>query len=189
MRHVIAVGFALCFALSLGAQEKPDDYATLQDRIAQVEKRVERLELQLQTIAATAELETPVANTSALDLIRVEVVRKKLRKVNYQNYISWDLVYVAIGLKKPTRAIKGILELTDLFGEVNFRVQWTISDPLQPGQQRTKKGGGFRYNQFDAADRWVLATALADMKARFLVESILYADGTREDFDLEIKDE
>ena len=91
--------------------------------------------------------------------------------------------YTATGLDKPARAIKGTLNLQDLFGETKMRIAWTINDPINPGMATIEKGRGFEFNQFRDIHRWVRATDQKDMQATFSVKSILYEDGSRKDFD------
>lgn len=115
-------------------------------------------------------------------IIKPTIESKRFAKQDYQDYIWFNVKFDAVGLDKPTRAIKGALVLTDLFGEPKFVLGWTIDKPMSPGSTYTEKGSGFEYNQFNDAQQWVLATDLKDMKAKFRVDSILYADGTRRDF-------
>lgn len=96
--------------------------------------------------------------------------------------IMFDLEFRAEGLDKPARAIKGVLKLNDLFDETKLRIRWTIEQPIEPMGVITQNGTGFSYNRFMEDHNWVRSTDLADMKAAFQVESILYQDGSRRDF-------
>lgn len=133
--------------------------------------------------------QTPSASPNTVDdnkvqfeIIEPTILSKRFAKQDYQDYIWFNIKFDAKGLDKPTRAIKGALILTDLFGEPKFGLNWTIDKPMSPGGTYTEKGSGFKYNQFLDSHQWVLATDLKDMKAKFRVDSILYADGTRRDF-------
>ncbi len=85
-------------------------------------------------------------------------------------------------LQKTTRAVKGVLEFADLFGEVEFRLKVTITDGMRAGRSIRKEGFGFEYNQFLDNHKWMRATAFEDMKITFRVDSIIYADGTTQQF-------
>jgi hypothetical protein len=61
-------------------------------------------------------------------------------------------------------------------------IGWTVDRPTNPGESLTESGQGFQYNQFMEKHKWVNSTDLSNMTATFSVESILYQDGTREDF-------
>ncbi len=92
--------------------------------------------------------------------------------------ISWD----TSKLRKPTRAVKGVLVFADLFGEPHFRIRITLDDPLKPGAKFGQTGQGFKYNQFLDDHHWVRSTDLANMNIRFEPEEVIYADGSREKF-------
>ncbi|WP_169704420.1 hypothetical protein [Candidatus Kuenenia stuttgartiensis] len=117
------------------------------------------------------------------DIISVNLVRKEFTKQDYQKFIFFNLQYSASGLDKPARAIKGLLNLNDLFGETKFVLRWTIDKPIKPGETIEEKGTGFEFNQFIDSHQWVRATQVSDMKTTFTVNSILYQDGTRRDFE------
>ena len=112
----------------------------------------------------------------------VRLLKKQLTKQNHQDFIFFDAELTASGLNRPSRAIKGELEVNDLFGETKLTIVWTLDRPLNPGGTVLEKGKGFHYNQFLQPHQWVDTTALENMSAAFAVSSILYQDGTREDF-------
>lgn len=100
----------------------------------------------------------------------------------YEDAIWFDVSWDTSHLKKPTRAIKGTLVISDIFGEPKLRLRWTINQPLTPGTSYTEKGVGFEYNQFKDSSKWVRATDLKDMTFRFEVTDIIYQDETKETF-------
>ncbi len=100
----------------------------------------------------------------------------------YEDAIWFDVSWDTSHLQKPTRAIKGTLVISDIFGESKLRLRWTINQPLTPGESYTEKGVGFEYNQFTDSHKWVRATDLKDMTFRFEVSDIIYQDGTTETF-------
>ena len=117
------------------------------------------------------------------EVIEVRLLRKELTKSDYQESLRFDIEYKATGLEKPSRAIKGVFILADLFGEAKLRVNWTIDERLNPLEMRTVKGFGFIYNQFTDSHQWGRMTNVESMTASFSVSSILYEDGTRRDFE------
>ena len=121
------------------------------------------------------------ADVSA-DILSVKLLRKRFAEQDYQDFIWFDIEFTAKGLDKPARAIRGVLKLQDLFGEPHMMLNWTIDEPIKPGQTLVEKGSGFKYNQFIDAHQWVRATDLQNMTASFIVKSILYQDGSRRDF-------
>lgn len=101
----------------------------------------------------------------------------------YDDAIWFDIIWDTSNLKKPLRAVKGILVFADLFGEPRYRVKLTINEPLEPGRQFSQTGIGFNYNQFSEEHRWMRSTEFADMTFRFEVQELLYEDGTRTKFE------
>lgn len=120
----------------------------------------------------------------AKEIISVTLLKKNYAKQDYQDYMFFDIDFQAIGLDKPARAIKGVLNFEDLFEEVKLRVKWTIDEPITPGGKHLARGMGFEYNLFTSSHKWIRATDLTDMKANFTVLSIIYQDGTKRDFDV-----
>ena len=116
------------------------------------------------------------------ELIAIKITNKRYDKIEYREYIWFDVEYNPINISKPTRSVKGILIFCDLFGDAKFKIGMTINDPLKPGEVLLKRGIGFDYNEYDDEQNWVRNTDLKDMTFRFQVISILYADGQRVDY-------
>ena len=116
-------------------------------------------------------------------ILEVTLLRKQNAKQDYQDHVFFDIAFNAKGLDKPARAIKGLLEFTDLFGEQKFALKWTIDKPVAPGATYTEKGSGFEYNQFTDSHQWVRNTEKQNMKLKFRVDRILYEDGTTRNFE------
>lgn len=114
-------------------------------------------------------------------MLAVRILKKQFKEQNHQQFIFFDIQFAARALKKPARAIKGQLKISDLFGETKMTIGSTLERPLNPGGNFIDEGQGFKYNQFMEPHQWVNATALDNMTASFAVSSILYQDGTRED--------
>lgn len=129
----------------------------------------------------------PAARDSGEELreqiLDVTLLRKQYAKQDYQDYVFFDVAFSAKGLDKPARSIKGLLRITDLFGEQKFGLKWTIDKPIAPGATYTEKSSGFKYNQFIDSHQWVRSTEKENMKVKFRVDSILYEDGTTRNFD------
>lgn len=115
------------------------------------------------------------------EIIEVVIMDKQLMKQDYQEYVFFKLKITAPGLDKNARAIKGIMNFNDLFGETMMRIKWTIDEPVE-ANGTLNLDGGFTYNQFLESNRWVANTDIKNMAATYSVESILYEDGTRLDF-------
>jgi hypothetical protein len=165
-----------------------------QGRAIRLDKKTGKVELADDLVSSAAPSEgsplpsspEPKPSAPAVDpaerIVLVEILGKRYDNSDLQDYVFFDLRYRAAELDKPARAIKGKMLFQDLFGEPRLAVGWTIDDSLAPGQAREERGTGFEYNQFMDDHQWARATASKDMKAVLHVNSIIYADGTRRDF-------
>jgi hypothetical protein len=144
-----------------------------------------------QLAASSTNVSSPSSETTPIvadkdlseQILEAKLLQKKYAKQDYQDYVFFDVAFNPSGLDKPARAIKGVLILTDLFGEQKFAVNWTIEKPVIPGTEHVEKGYGFRFNQFIESHQWARNTDKDNMKLKFRVNSILYQDGSSRTFD------
>lgn len=115
-------------------------------------------------------------------IIGVTILNKLFSEKKYGHGIYFDLKFTAANLEKPARAIKGSLLINDLFGETIMAIKWPLNNPIAPNESQTEAGTGFDYNQFKSEHQRVRDTSIENLRASFRVESILYEDGTRQDF-------
>lgn len=135
-----------------------------------------------QEATPTSSGESPAASEPAQKIFAVRLLKKRFAEQDYQDFIFFDIQFTASGLERPSRAIKGVLNLADLFGEPHMQINWTIEQPISPGSVIVENDTGFKFNQFLDAHQWVRSTDLENMTATFTARSILYKDGTRQDF-------
>jgi hypothetical protein len=157
--------------------------SNLEERVAELERRMALLETRNAESAASVEANSPECPTPVTSLISITVSNKRHDPANpdldsFEDHIWFDCAYTLSRDAKPTRAVKGVLEFADLFGEVRFRIQTTLNDPLTPGEPLVRSGIGFSYNQFLDEHQWMLVTDLKDMRCSFVVSNVLYGDGT-----------
>lgn len=132
---------------------------------------------------ATKQALSPPKEPSLKDtIIKVRLTNKQFHEYKYDKSIFFDGEYVAEGLDKPARSIKGVFKVQDLFGETKVPIRWTITEPIAPGQGVSFSGRGIDYNQFTNSHQWLRSTSMSDLRIVFSVESIIYDDGTRRDF-------
>ena len=158
----------------------------LTTRVSDLERRVAALEKTNATPngqpAASKQLH------SGEFIVTVALTNKVYREADpinsgtYEDVIAWDARYDFSNLPRSTRAIKGILEFSDLFGEQKFLLQATINEPVAKGSEHTSRGSGFRYNQFRGPDQWMRATDAKDMRVVFRVKQIIYDNGEQAEF-------
>ncbi|MGX9696854.1 hypothetical protein ACWYXK_07735 [Janthinobacterium lividum] len=161
--------------------------AEMEERIADLERRLALIE----GIISQGDNEATTNKNPALDraapLINVNISKKKYSPANpdmgeYEDHIWFNVTYSAGTLNKPTRALKGVLCFSDIFGEIKFRVNVTVNDRIDPGRPFTQEGIGFTYNQFMQEHQWMLVTQESDMKFSFIVKNVIYIDGSSEEF-------
>ncbi len=170
----------------------------MKQRMNELERRVALLEganssLSANTEGANSSLsanilldEIPVENRST-SLVKINISKKRYDPSNlslgtYENHIWFNVTYTAGTLAKPTRALKGILCFSDIFGEVKLRINVTVNDRLDSSRPLVQEGIGFTYNQFLPEHQWMLATKELDMKSSFHATNVIYVDGTSETF-------
>ena len=174
--------------------QKESTIATMENTVAMLEQRALTAKFGLGLPSAgkprtTSTLQTGTTQTKSAprpvlqnELISVRLLNKRVVKEKYGEGIYFDFEYTGEKLKQATRAIKGSLNFNDLFGETKMSLSATIDKTLSQGQSVAESGKGFKYNQFLSEHHWMRDTDLSNMTATFTVKSILYDDGTREDF-------
>lgn len=159
----------------------------VKQRLDELENRVARLEEQRIPVLEVDDQAAQPDSDESRSIIHARIRNKRFQPQNldlgqYQDFVWFDCSYSPQKLTKPTRAIKGILEFTDLFGEVKFQIGVTLNERLEPNRLFNQTGTGFEYNKFLDAHQWVLATDEADMKVQFKVTQILFEDKTTKSF-------
>lgn len=187
MKKVILVSLLLFPMLAIAEQSKIEvlekEVKELKSWKIQAEQKISMLKKLLikHSPKKSQSKSTKISN----DIIEIIVTNKRFQDTDshrriYREAIWWDAEYKAVNLKKPARAIKGVIEFADLFGEVHFRLRITIDEPISKNKSVKEEGVGFRYNQFMSDHAWMRTTKLKDMKVSFKVSSIIYEDGTTE---------
>ncbi|MEA9885240.1 hypothetical protein VDG05_12950 [Xanthomonas campestris pv. raphani] len=154
----------------------------LEEKIAQIERRLALLEAGNGLPQLGQLIEPSPQEASKARLVSLSVSNKRYDHGDYEDHIWFDCLYTLSQDSQPTRAVKGAIEFTDLFGDVKFVLKVTINDPITPGKPLAKPGIGFVFNQFVPEHQWMLATNLKDMQARFTVSNAIYIDGTSKVF-------
>lgn len=158
---------------------------SLDGRLKALEQRVADLEERLDvSYGADAKgSATPSSTADGRTMLTLRVDGKRFAPGEYgDDRIDMDLTLTLSPDRRPTRAVKGSLVFADLFGDLGFRIGYTVNDPLLPGVPLAIKNVGFDFNQFMSEHNWMLGTELEDMTYRFEVDSVIYQDGSREDY-------
>ncbi|MDY0956284.1 hypothetical protein SOM22_17030 [Stenotrophomonas rhizophila] len=155
--------------------------SSMEERLADVERRLALLEARDRELPASQGA-LPARGAAEEQAVSVSVSNKRYDHGDYEDHIWFDCVYTLSQDSKPTRALKGAIEFMDLFGEVKFRLQLTVNDPLSPGRPLANPGIGFTFNQFMPEHQWMLSTDLSDMQIRLVASNVIYSDGTSATF-------
>ncbi|WP_422506240.1 hypothetical protein [Stenotrophomonas sp. GZD-301] len=151
--------------------------SSMEERLADLERRLALLETRDRDLPAL-QGGLPARGAAEEQVVSVSVSNKRYDHGDYEDHIWFDCVYTLSQDSKPTRALKGAIEFMDLFGEVRFRLQLTVNDPLSPGRPLANPGIGFTFNQFMPEHQWMLSTDLSDMQIRLVASNVIYSDGT-----------
>lgn len=126
MRSVIVKTAVALLGLGFTLQGpgEPQQGTDLVARVADLEKRVTSLEKECETRADTPA--TPQQPQPSESLVPVSLSNKVFQDADpidrgtYQDAVFWDARYDFSKLSKATRAIKGVLEFSDLFSEAKL---------------------------------------------------------------------
>lgn len=159
----------------------------IKQKLAELERRLELLERERASVREATGRKSTSAENRTSSLIRAEVSEKRFAPANsnlgeFEDHIWFTVTYSPDALEKPTRAVKGVLNFTDLFGESKFRINITVNEKLEPGRVLVQEGIGFTYNQFLPEHQWLLGSNEEDVLTEFIVTHVLYVDGTSEKF-------
>lgn len=97
---------------------------------------------------------------------------------NYANdYSDWfDIVFAVNNTTdQDIRAVRGVADFEDLFGDVIWRVNLRISDPLQAGETITWNGS-VDYRMFNDSHRRMKNMRSQDMTVVFREVEVIYED-------------
>lgn len=160
-----------------------------EDRISDLERRVAALEALLARPSshANAPVATPSPTSEAPEFISLVVSNKRYAPADHEESVYQDNIWFDLELTlsvdvKATRAIKGALVFADLFGDAQFRIGFTVDEPMVPGGILRKNGIGFAYNQFMSEHQWMLTTQLENMMVSFQPSQAIFQDGTARSF-------
>ena len=182
----ITVGTGIGFLGFIAIQD------TIEKRVSNLEARVSVLEKK-HKLQRVDPVEDPPAvsefDLSSLGDFVVPVVLKNkslqlsdFRRRIYEDRIQFSMELDFFELGKDARAVKGAVVFLDLFGEQKLRIGLTINEPGEKESKVLQEGLGLDYNQFIDAHSWLVATDPRDMMVCFIVQQILYADGSSAQF-------
>lgn len=172
------------------------DLSELEARIERLESQLDMILQQLDAISTDAvplqddtrrqkSADEPTAPEVGSGTIAMELVSLSFHQSNQRNnwandYRDWLAFSFRFTnhLDVETRAVRGTVVFTDLFGEVWWRVGITVTDPMEPGETMNWEGR-IDFNSFEAAHRTARNTSLSDVSVHLENVEVVLHDGTR----------
>ena len=181
MRRAAAVVGVLMLSAPVFAAETADD------RIADLQKRVEALERQVRALTEAAtpalaaapvdgaakNIEPSPPGAPAIDLVTWD---SHMRKGDFSNF--YRITYVLKNnYEKPIKVIDGSLQFTDLLGEVIYTIRLTKDAYIGPGKQ-VSSTGDYGINQFLPGQDRMGGMPKTDIIPKIVVRSVVFGDNT-----------
>jgi hypothetical protein len=122
---------------------------------------------------------------AGLTPITVALLSKGFQPRNIQAEEFDDYIVLRLLLKntgsKNIRAFDGVLHFTDLLDNEIAAANLSINESVSAGGETTWKGQ-LKYNQFRDADQRLQAIAQQNLKIRFVLKKVLFADGVTKEY-------
>ncbi|MCI5166299.1 MAG: hypothetical protein D3903_09430 [Candidatus Electrothrix sp. GM3_4] len=118
--------------------------------------------------------------TKEIKMLPVKILDKRYEKKEYQDYISISLEFTN-NLKKALRAYQGYTVFTDILGNKIITVTLKNQEIVEEGETFIW-AGTINFNQFMQSHIELKNTSLDDLRIKFVLDKVIYADGTEEKF-------
>ncbi len=165
-------------------QQKPP----LENRVDFLEAKIKELELRLSRIeqSATKVLTAPRQSVNVQNnKISINLLDKKFHTADYNAGDSGDRIDFAFEftnhLEKDVRAFNGSVIFKDLFERSILKMGMTDERGIR-SNATSQWIGGIKYNQFKDEHNRLLSVEKNDLITEFILEKVIYVDGTRESF-------
>jgi hypothetical protein len=184
----LLVALAIAVAGPAAAKKKNEEILLLQERVTALEAQVADMQAFLKRLGWGDDSTTDRELAELTEMvIPATVTNKRFQSKDpanglWEDYLNLDVVYDTSELTKPVAALKGMLQFTDLFGELRFEMPATISKRIEPGDPVPQEGLRFEYNQFRPAHQWLFGTESKDMVVALRVSAVNYEDGTSREY-------
>lgn len=114
-------------------------------------------------------------------MLNVALVAKRNSTAEYdQRMVLLDLAFENRS-DKEIAGVKGVLHLTDMFGDKIMNIKWSYDDGIGAKQTGVERGSGIKINQFMDDHMKLWNSAPEKVKASYEVKTIVFKDGTRLD--------
>jgi len=147
----------------------------IESRLAEIERRMSKLERPRQPIASRSARRPP--SPLSVRLVKKEFREADLLAGDTNDRLLFSLVF-GNGFEKDVRAFTGVVVFKDLFDQEILRIYVTDAEGVKARQQ-VQWDGWVNYHDFNESHRRLRNISPEDTSVDFLLEKIVYKDGTR----------
>ncbi|MDO9178628.1 MAG: hypothetical protein Q7U16_10020 [Agitococcus sp.] len=114
-------------------------------------------------------------------LLTVALVNKKSSLGEYgKRWVGLEMAYDNKS-DRDIQGVKGILKITDIFGDKVMNIRWSFDSGVMAKQSTTEKNVGVDINQFMDDHMKLYTTDFDKLKSTFEVSTIIFKDGSKMD--------
>ena len=114
-------------------------------------------------------------------LLSVVLVNKRNTVQEYeQKFVTLELAYENKS-DKDIQGVKGILRITDIFGDKILNINWSYDEGIKSKQTAVEKHAGVKLNQFIDEHMKLWNAEYDKLKSTFEISTIIFKDGTKMD--------
>lgn len=114
-------------------------------------------------------------------LLSVALVSKKNRTGDYgEHWVGLEMAYENKS-DKDIQGVKGVLKLTDIFGDKILDIRWSYDAGVPAKQSTVERKSGVDINRYMDSHMKLWNTDLDKLKSTFEVSTIIFKDGTKLD--------
>ncbi len=125
------------------------------------------------------EAQTKLMQEEFQKILTVALVNKRNVMQEYgRRFVNLDMAYENKG-NKDIQGVKGVLRVTDIFGDKILNVRWSYDKGIKAGKTATEKNVGIDINQFKDDDMKLWNTDFDKLKSSFDVQTIIFVGGEK----------
>lgn len=138
-------------------------------------------EAQAEALAKKVAAEKQAKQAEFAKILTVSVTGKDNHVGEYEEkFVTLTIAY-ANKSDKDILGVKGVLRLTDIFGDKIENIRWSFDKGIPAKQTTVHSGSGVKINPFTDDDMKLWNTDFSRLKTVFEVKTIIFKDGTQAD--------
>ncbi len=141
----------------------------------------EELKKQAAEMKKQAEIERQAKLDEIASLVSVALIAKKNKEHEYNSkFVFLELVFENKS-DKDIQGIKGVLTITDIFGDKIKRLTWSYDKGIKAKQKAIETDHGVDINHYINEDQKLWSTDFDKLKSSYKVATIIFKDGSKID--------